>query len=225
MNKEAKYYEGAREDLIKFIKEGTSRILDVGCGVGAAGAAIKKSMGSRVEVVGIELDPDIAEKAKDNIDQVIVGNAEQIMLPFEKGYFDAIIYGDILEHFTDPWSLLKMHGEFLKKGGQVVASIPNVAHYRIIKMLKRQEWDYKNSGVLDRSHYRFFTLKSAKRMFEDAGFRIVEIENKIAASKSRKIINSIFCNRLLDSITEQYIIVAQKRGAILPPTQAGPILF
>ena len=208
--KKIRYYENAREDLIQLIPQGARRVLDVGCGIGNLGAAIKAKRGPSVEVVGVELDIDAAEKARKVLDKVIAGNIETIDLPFEQKYFDCIVYGDVLEHLMDPWALLKRHKAFLKPKGYVLASIPNIAHYRIIKMLKKHEWNYQEAGILDECHIRFFTIKSIKRMFEDAGFNIRAVDYIICGSNVKKTINKIFKNCLIDSIAEEYLITAQK---------------
>jgi SAM-dependent methyltransferase len=210
MEKEMKYYDNKRDDLVRLIPETAHRILDVGCGIGTTGQYIKKIRGGVVEVIGVEIDPVAGEIAKSNIDKVIIGDIEKIRLSFEKEYFDCIIYGDVLEHLVDPWTILKEHGNFLKHGGHVIASIPNIAHYRVVKMLKKQRWDYQDSGILDKQHIRFFTLKSIKDMFGESGLKIIKVDYKIGASDIKKILNRIFFNFYLHSITEQYIVVAQK---------------
>jgi len=204
------YYENPRNDITGLIPADARRILDVGCGTGNLGAAIKGSRGGSIEVVGIEIDPDAASKAKGKLDKVIEGNVETSGLPFPGGYFDVIIYGDVLEHLIDPWGTLKKHREFLKSKGLVIASIPNVAHYRVIKMLKKKEWRYQDAGILDSTHIRFFTIKSISRMFVEAGFRIESVSHNICGSKIKKKLNQIFKNCLIDSLAEQYIIAARK---------------
>lgn len=205
-----KYYEGRREDLIRFIPPDAKRILDVGCGTGETGLSIKNRFGSNVEVSGIELDSRIGETAKVKIDRVIIGDVEQTALPFDNEYFDCIIYGDILEHLVDPWGILKRHLRFLKKDGCIIASIPNIAHYRTSKMLRKKEWNYRDAGILDKSHLRFFTIKSIKEMFEGVNMKIVKIGHKIGASDLKKLLNKLLFNILIDGITEQYIIVARR---------------
>jgi 2-polyprenyl-3-methyl-5-hydroxy-6-metoxy-1,4-benzoquinol methylase len=209
--KEAKYYANSREDLIEHIPASPKHVLDVGCGIGNVGRAIKKTMGSGVEVIGVEIFAGAAEKAMKDLDRVIVGDVEKVGIGVGKGYFDAIIYGDILEHLLDPWGLLKRHSEILRPGGRAIASVPNIAHYRTIKMLRRKEWKYEKSGIMDVCHLRFFTIKSIRRMFEDAGFGLVKAGHIISASKSKKILNKVLRGLLTDYITEQYIIVAEKK--------------
>lgn len=204
------YYTKRREDLIARVPDEARRILEVGCGTGETAGRIKELRGGHIEVAGIELDRDAGEKAKAKLDRVIVGNAEAIELPFEKGYFDCIIYGDVLEHLVDPWGTLTKHCVFLKKGGRVIASIPNIAHYRIVKMLRKKEWTYQDAGLLDRKHLRFFTRKSIREMCEGAGLEIMEMAPVIGASKAKRFLNTIFFNALIDDITEQYLVVARK---------------
>jgi len=204
------YYSSIRNDILRLVPQGITRVLEVGCGTGATGRAIKERAGYPVEVTGIEIEPEMAEKAKGNIDNVIAGNVEIIGLPFDKGYFDCLIYGDVLEHLVDPWKLLARHCALLKEGGFVVASIPNIAHYRTIKMLFRKEWNYEETGIFDRTHLRFFTIKGIKEMFGNAGLEIIKIEYNISASKSKKFLNKILLGILSDHIVEQYIILARK---------------
>jgi len=210
MGKEDGYYGHKRTDILEHIPKDARRVLDVGCGSGVFGDALKKERGPSVEVAGIEIDADAARKAASKLDKVIAGDVEKIALPFPKGYFDVIIYGDILEHLMDPWGLLKKYKDILKTGGHVIASIPNIAHYKILNGLRNKEWRYEKAGLLDETHLRFFTINSIKRMFTEAGYRIVSISNIVRASKTRKRLNKLLLNRIIDSITEQYIVVAQK---------------
>ncbi len=208
--KEARYYANKRTDLIKFIPEGTVRVLEVGCGIGATGAEIKRLRGRGTVVVGVELFPDAAEKAHEALDSVFTGDVEKINLPFENGYFDCVIYGDVLEHLIDPWRVLARHKELLKQGGVMVASIPNVAHYRIVRMLKNKEWNYQSSGIMDVTHIRFFAIKNIRSMFGNIGMEVSAVDNIVSASRVKKFLNRITFNALLDDITEQYVVAARK---------------
>ncbi|HPM42375.1 MAG TPA: class I SAM-dependent methyltransferase [Candidatus Omnitrophota bacterium] len=208
--KDSKYYENKRTDLIKFVPQGAVRVLEIGCGTGQTGAEIKRLRGPGTTVVGVELFPDAALKAHEVLDAVFTGDVEKIELPFKKHYFDCVIYGDVLEHLMDPWRILEKHQEMLKPGGIMIASIPNIAHYRIVRMLKKKEWNYQDSGIMDVTHIRFFALKNIYSMFERAGLKVDKIEHIVSASRVKKLLNKILFNALIDDITEQYIVIARK---------------
>jgi 2-polyprenyl-3-methyl-5-hydroxy-6-metoxy-1,4-benzoquinol methylase len=207
-SKEEDYYKSSRNEVTDLVDQKAQRVLDVGCAFGMAGEALKKR-GVR-EVIGIELNQRAYQEASKRLDRVFLGDVEKLSLPFERGYFDYIIYSDILEHLTDPWSVLKKHRELLRDDGVVIASIPNVQHYRVIKKLLRGSWDYKEKGVLDSTHLRFFTLKSVREMFGQSGYKIDKLVCKLSASKVKKTLNKILRGRLNESLTEQFLIEASK---------------
>lgn len=205
--KDSKYYESERKDIIALIPNDARRILDIGCGFGLMG---KKLKGERdIEIVGIENEEKVINIARDNVDELIIGDVEDLKPPFEQGYFDCLVYGDVLEHLKEPWKVLKEHTYYLKKGGWCIASIPNISHYSIIKSLLNNKWEYASSGILDETHLRFFTLEGIRKIFRDAGYTIEEERKYIRASKSKKLLNKLLRGRIEHLLTEQYIIKAK----------------
>ena len=186
------------------IPDGVKRVLNVGCGFGLMGKRLRDERG--IEVTGIENQEEAAGIARGNIDELIAGDVENLKLPFEPGYFDCVVYGEILEHLKDPWKVLREHVYYLKKGGWCIASIPNIAHYSIIKGLLSNKWEYKPSGILDKTHLRFFTINGIRKMFKDAGYTIEEEKKYIRASKSKKLLNKLLLGRISYLLTEQYLI-------------------
>ncbi len=206
------YYESEREDIIALIPPDALRVLDVGCGFGLMGKKLKEKNGA-VEVIGIEAEEKASEAAKDNINKVITGDVENIKMPFENGYFDCLVYGEVLEHLRDPWRILREHARYLRKSGCCIVSMPNISHYSIIEGLLKDRWDYKESGILDNTHLRFFTIGSIRKMFFDAGYRIEEERRYIRASRVKKIIAGLLGRRAEHLLTEQYLI-KRKAGLI-----------
>ncbi len=206
------YYLITRDDMIRLIPAGTRKILEIGCGAGMTGKLLKE-LGFE-EVVGVEIVDEVARKAIPYYDRVIVDDVEKVMLPYEKGHFDCILYGDVLEHLVEPWRVLKEHNALLKPGGTIVCSIPNIRHYRITRrLLLKGKWEYQESGILDRTHLRFFTLTSMKKMVTDSGFEITTIIKKPSAAKWLKWLNVLLGNLLIDHLVRRYVFSAKKKEA------------
>ncbi|RPH95708.1 glycosyltransferase, partial [candidate division KSB1 bacterium] len=167
------YYANARKNLVDLVPVSAQRVLDVGCGQGMTGGLLRSTRG--IEVVGIEIHPDVAESARQHLSRVLTGDLETMELPFAEGYFDAIMLGDILEHLVDPWTALKKLTRYLHADGTIIASIPNIRNLGIVKKLLEGTWTYEEWGILDKTHLRFFALKNMQDLFESAG-----IEAKVA---------------------------------------------
>ena len=167
------YYENEREDVQKLINPDSRRILDVGCGKGRLGKILKDKLNA--EVWGVEYVDDIASFAAEYLDSVISGPIEEAILQLPDNYFDTIIFADVLEHLVDPYSVLKKIRSKLSEKGEIVASIPNVRHWSVVKKLLEGEWEYQEFGIMDSTHLRFFTRKSIFNMFEKAGYAITNI--------------------------------------------------
>ena len=203
------YYSLIRHDLIQMIEGNGNKILDVGCGEGQTGWFLKKS-GKAREVVGIELNEDAAKRAEGRLDKVIHGDVEKLALPFQTGYFDYIIFGDVLEHLSDPWNTLKRLKRHLSSSGFAVASIPNIAYWEILKdLIFFDKWAYIDAGILDRTHLRFFTEKSLIDLFEGSGFEIKELIHHIPPRFINKIGNLVTLGSLKRFFTAGYFIKAR----------------
>ncbi len=202
------YYGRLRSEILSVIPQDCLTVLDVGCGTGALGRHLKER--GTAEVWGIELSSIAAAEAAQVLDGVIEGNVELLELPFEKGHFDCIVCADVLEHLLDPWSVVGRLREYLKPGGCIVASIPNVGFHRVVRGLIKGKWRYTDSGVLDKGHLRFFTWQGMKALFQDNGFTIEKVRRKIDSGLNMKLLNFILCNRIKESLVIQYIIRARR---------------
>lgn len=200
-----------RDNLLSMVPEGARHILDVGCASGGLGVKLKRP---DREITGIEYDRALGNLAASKLDRVIIGNAESVVLPYQSGYFDCLLFADVLEHLRDPLALLKKYRLLLSDEGAVVASIPNIRYYKIINsLLFGGSWDYADAGILDRTHLRFFTLRNINELFLDAGYEIIEVRRNIVAARFLKILNLFLFKFSGDFLTYQFFIKARKQTA------------
>ena len=150
------------------------RVLDVGCSSGY----LARPLAERgVRVVGVELDAEAADEARAVCEDVVVGDVETMELPFEAGSFDVVLCGDLIEHLRDPGSALTRLRPFLRPGGRLVLTTPNVANWAMRLSLLGGRWRYTDRGILDRTHVHLFTRKALVETVEAAGYRIVELDH------------------------------------------------
>jgi len=173
-NKIAKsYFTNPRKEMLAFLPEKCSRLLDVGYGGGDFGALVKEK--KNTEVWGVDLSSRAIEHAKDKLDHAILGEFSPTS-SIPDNYFDVITFNDSLEHFPDPMPALQLCKTKLAPGGCIVCSLPNVRYIdNVIHFLIDMDWKYQDAGILDYTHLRFFTKKSMERWFVDAGYKIESI--------------------------------------------------
>ena len=170
------YYRNVNEDLLNRIPPRSKNVLEIGCGSGWMGAAFKSKNPSS-KYFGIEIFNTSADEASLLLDGVICANIENdFTLPLKLApNFDALIFGDVLEHLLDPWRVLSELRQYIEPGGSCVACIPNVSHWSLIAGLLQGKWDYADAGLLDRTHLRFFTIDSAIEMFQKTGWTVIDV--------------------------------------------------
>ncbi|MBV8128171.1 MAG: methyltransferase domain-containing protein [Planctomycetaceae bacterium] len=183
----ADYYNRVNLDLLQQIPPAAQIILEVGCGAGAMAEAYRR-INPAVHYLGIELNPEAAQAARGagRLDRVITGDAAAVE-PVALGLpalaagpgVDCLIFGDVLEHMVDPWSVLARLAGWVREGGLVLACIPNVQHYSVIVNLLRGRWSYHDEGLLDRTHLRFFTLEGIHELFTRARLEVYDVQPRM----------------------------------------------
>lgn len=196
---EGTYYSIERTEIISLISQGKEEefsVLEIGCGSGATLHKIQE-LYPRAKVYGIEIEEDVVRENPYRLN-LIAGNIEQMELPYQKASFDYIIFADVLEHLYDPEGALIKVKPYLKSRGFVISSIPNILHSSVMFPLLRGRFSYRNSGILDRTHLRFFTIAEIKQLLHDTGYTLDQIgystgkeEHGQEADQLRKQINSL----------------------------------
>jgi 2-polyprenyl-3-methyl-5-hydroxy-6-metoxy-1,4-benzoquinol methylase len=162
-----------REDLVAKVPAGATAVLDVGCSRGATAESLRRAGVSRI--VGIEPNEADAVEARRRYDRVLALPLENVREEF-RGEFDAVFFGDVLEHLTDPSAALERVRPWLSPQGVVVASLPHVGHWSVISDLLEGRFDYIPYSILSGTHVRFFTRRTIVDLFEASGYRIETIE-------------------------------------------------
>jgi 2-polyprenyl-3-methyl-5-hydroxy-6-metoxy-1,4-benzoquinol methylase len=147
-----------------------TRVLEFGCATGYMSEVLKNELGCTV--IGVEISPEAAELAEQHTERVIVGDAEKIDYAAELAgeEFDVVLFADVLEHLKRPGDVLRRVRPFVAENGSVIASIPNVAHGSVRLALLGGEFRYRDWGLLDETHLRFFTRASIQDLFEETGY-------------------------------------------------------
>lgn len=164
-------YSSHAQILVWVEREQPADVLEIGTATGYLSFEMAKR---GCTVTGIEKDPGMAKVARSYCSKMLVGDIETMNLE-GLGRFDAIICADVLEHLRDPRKTLQQLHKLLKPDGKMLISLPNVAHIWVRANLLLGHFDYEKAGILDETHLRFFTLKSAKKLAADAGLKVVDL--------------------------------------------------
>ena len=219
-DKAGPYFDNVRRDIAPLLPAQAGVVLEVGCGAGATLQWLQQS-GRASRTVGIELFPEAAQRARGRIDELLQGNAETLLSAPSSAHsaaqlapasFDLVLCLDVLEHMTDPWVFVTRVQALMKPGAVLIASIPNVRHLRVVlPLLLAGRWRYEDSGILDRTHLRFFTHGSAMALMSPPGLRVTALLRRLPplASKSG-VVNLLTLGLARDLFTMGFLIAARR---------------
>lgn len=214
-SKEQDYFSAARHEILDLIPKFSRRVLDVGCGSGQTLEMLKDKKYC-AETVGIELFNAAADEARSRVDAVYCLDVEKSKLPENIGKFDLILLLDVLEHLTDPWSVLKkIKNEYLADKGKIIISLPNVQHFSLVLPLLCGRFTYAERGILDKTHLRFFTKSSAADLLKSASLDIETIKpTSLNINLNSGKLNLLTLGLLSNFIASQYIYMASAKNDV-----------
>lgn len=205
------YHDAIRHDVVPFLKA-DSRILEVGCGTGAT-LGFLKQQGLCRWAGGVEYVPAAAERARAVADQVWQGDVEKMDLGLAPGSLDAVLCLDVLEHLVDPWQTARRLADLLAPGGVLVASLPNIRNDRVLRdLVLRGKWEYRDNGILDRTHLRFFTRDSATALVAGTGLTVETVQPLVRLKPWRLkwILNRLSGGRMVDFYATQFLVCGRR---------------
>jgi SAM-dependent methyltransferase len=178
------YYDNVNQDVLQKMPPGAGLVVEAGVGAGKLGHTYLQANPGAL-YCGFEYVEEMAVVARDRLSHVISGDIEsaEAFAAYDAWaagrQADLLVFGDVLEHLRDPWALLKAFRARVSTGGRCVACIPNVSNWSLVIGQLRGEWTYADSGLLDRTHLRFFTLDSAVDMFKSAGWTVTSASARV----------------------------------------------
>lgn len=166
-----RYFKLERTDVAGLVPYDCRTILEIGSGFGMLGRALMARQPCTVD--GVELNPAATLHLEGCYRRFWIGDVERLELEGATAEYDCLLFPDVLEHLINPWASVCRLSSFLKPGGVVVASIPNVRNLALLyRLIVQGRWDYETSGLLDRGHLRFFTRASIEELFAESGLKI-----------------------------------------------------
>ena len=212
VNIREEYHSLIRHEVLELVPDGQKNILDVGGGIGASAVHLKKTGRAEtvtvVDLVGTECLPEV--------DHAYGGDLEDPALlekvGAECGPFDVILCLDVLEHLTDPWSVVERLSDMLRPGGCIVTSVPNVRNYRLLgPLLFQGKFELVDRGILDRTHMRWFVADTAKELMTRNGL-VVDEFYKFFEGRKKKTFDKLTLGLFHDFLTIQFYIRSVKQG-------------
>ena len=213
------YFSNIRKDIISLIPNNPDqKILEIGAGAGNTLLYIKENQLAR-EVMGVELI-EIANSNQKHplIDKFQIANIEQENIQAKEEYFDIIICADVLEHLVDPWSIVNKLSQYLKKGGVLIVSIPNIREWKTLgKIIFQGDFSYQSAGgIMDKTHLRFFCKRNIYQLLNTPALSIFYSKPNfmlkvLPEGKKRRIINLLTFRLFENFLAVQYIFIARKK--------------
>ncbi len=169
-------YSKTRFGIAPLLPANVESVLEIGCGTGGTMSWLR-SIRSVAYAAAVEISSADGAMAMNSFDDVEIGDIASVPMNFRTAHFDLILALDVLEHLTNAEKTLAILYDRLKPGGTIIISLPNVAHYHVAcPLMFKGEWEYADEGPLDRTHLRFFTESTARRMIEQCGLTLRQVQ-------------------------------------------------
>lgn len=164
--------ESAAATVVRMVGTGKD-VLELGAGPGSITRLLRE--GNRV--TALERDEAALTTLAGRCDRVVRGDLSEpgwTALFGAGDRFDVIVLADVLEHLYDPWATLERATTLLRDGGAFVVSLPHVGHADVVASILGERFEYRPSGLLDRTHIRFFGVHDVQALFDGASLHLAD---------------------------------------------------
>lgn len=209
--KTSEYFSRARIEIAPLLPESSGRplrVLEIGCSEGRTLEWLKK-IGCSNWTAGVEPYAEL-RVSPGAVDHFFKLDIEKVLPELSPGSIDLILCLDVLEHLINPWETLRRLDPLLRPGGHWIISVPNIRNYHVLVDLAfRGQFDYTESGILDRTHLRFFTRKSVIELAQSSGAKVEKIIGTESGRWQKRLLTKL---GLGDLLVKQFMLAARKPG-------------
>jgi SAM-dependent methyltransferase len=223
----AQYFRFVRGEITPLLPPTATCILEVGAGIGATTAWLRARYGG-CRTVALEGNPTAEAELRVNVDDVHIVDLNN-PLP-NVGAPDLVLLLDVLEHLANPWDVLQRVVAVAAPNATVIVSLPNIAHLSVsLPLLLRGKFEYRDAGIMDRTHLRFFVRESTVALLNSAGLHVDKGLSTGFDGPRTRLLDRLTLGRLRDRLTKQYIVAGrrftanERQGPVhwLPPGAPG----
>lgn len=213
LNKPSDYFEHARMDVLRCLGSVEDKsILELGAGGGYT-LAHAKTVGKAAYVAGVELmSLEGTVQQNDVLDEFHIFDLSTGVPELNCKAFDVLLCPDVLEHLTDPWSVLNQWSYYLKPGGRLIISIPNIREISVLwKIAVRGDFGYTPDGILDQTHLRFFARRNAKGIPDPSQYEQIQVVPAMhyqQGPRFRPLFSRLSLGWADDFLTHQWFVTA-----------------
>lgn len=205
-------------------------VLDLGCGSGSLGQYLKETRQCTTD--GLTWSEAEAQHARPHYRHVIVADLEtcDLRAAFPAASYDYIVCADVLEHLRHPENVLAACRDLIKPGGRLLVSVPNAGYAGLVAELLQGEFRYREEGLLDRTHLRFFTRRSLARFLGDQRWAIETLDTirrEMPESEFKAQFDQLppavarYLAALPDALTYQFVGAAEPVSSVVAHDQGG----
>ncbi|MDP2768132.1 MAG: class I SAM-dependent methyltransferase [Candidatus Methanoperedens sp.] len=207
----------SRCKIFRLVPSG-SKVLEIGVGSGRLANLL--TIRKKCRVYCVEKDAAMAGIAKTKCLEMLNMDIETEELPYEGGLFDCIILGNVLEHMKEPSKILANLKKHLSDNGFLIYSVPNIVNWHSRMTIFFGKFEYAENGVFDKSHLRFYNLNSAKKLAQNAGYRITRLDVTPSIYLFKERLNFLWYKLAVlwkNLFADEFIIQARKSNMELSP--------
>lgn len=200
----------SRCKIFKLIPPG-SKVLEIGVGSGRLANLL--SIRKKCRVYCVEKEPAMAGIAKNKCAEMLKLDIETEELPYGNGAFDCIVLGNVLEHMKNPTKILADLKKYLSDDGFLIYSVPNIVNWHSRMTIFFGKFEYAESGVFDKTHLHFYNYNSAKKLAQDAGYRITWLDVTPSIYLFKERLNFLWyglAKLWKNLLADEFIILAKK---------------